>query len=139
MFYDPAVVAAKVDLVRVMKYDMYYGPGADTIGGGWVDGGAGTNRTWPSGNRPDCGGIGPTSTQPWARAAMTFWAKYVPLDKLVMGLPSYANDYKIAPGQVGSAAGLALPDNATQVEYFWDFFNGIFWIRYHLLGAILSC
>ena len=43
-----------------------------------------------------------------------------------------ANDYKIAPGGVGAAAGLSLPDNATDVEYFWDFWQQIYWIRYNL-------
>ena len=47
-------------------------------------------------------------------------------------IPTDANDYKISPGGVGAAAGLSLPDNATDVEYFWDFWQQIYWIRYNL-------
>ena len=137
MFYDPKVIADKVDIIRVMNCesagkrlsgaspasvltahdlglradDMYYGPGAETIGGGRAspDQGRGVNSSWPNGNRPDCGGIGPTSSQPWARAAMTWWAQHVPLSKLVMGLPSCAPPPVLRPSH--HPLSLRLPDS----------------------------
>ena len=54
------------------------------------DYGAGLNQILPvtPTMRPDLFGIGPTSTVPWAKEAMSYWAKHVPLDNLVMGLPA---------------------------------------------------
>ena len=72
VFYDPAAINETCDVIRVMNYDMY-----------WVGG-----RGVPSlAGRPDCVGAGPTSTQPWARQSMEWWAARVsPPSKLVMGL-----------------------------------------------------
>lgn len=104
VYYDPAVVAETNDVVRVMNYDMFY------VGGRGVAAIAG---------RPDCEGMGPTSTVrpirfhvhirifirdcmwlqvPWAKASMEWWAARVPIEKLVMGLPAYSNDYSALPG-----------------------------------------
>ena len=86
VYYDPAVVAETNDVVRVMNYDMYY------VGG----------RGVPSiASRPDCAGMGPTSTTPWAEFSMRWWADRVPKEKLVMGLPAYSNDYSALPGWGG--------------------------------------
>jgi spore germination protein YaaH len=85
-FYDPRVVAATCDLIRVMCYDMYWAPG----------------RGVPEFmGRPDSQGIGPTSDYPWARAGMLFWLGQAPREKLVMGLPAYSNDYALSPGGGG--------------------------------------
>jgi spore germination protein YaaH len=86
IFYDPAVVGETCDLVRVMCYDFYWAPG----------------RGDPKlADRPDTQGIGPTSSYPWAKAAMRFWLDRVPREKLIMGLPAYSNDYAISIGGKG--------------------------------------
>ena len=85
IFYDPKVVAETCDLVRVMCYDMYYAP-----------------------NRAN--GIGPTSTYPWTRDAMNYWMKYVPRNKLVMGLPAYSNDYAMTLNGTGRQISSDVPD-----------------------------
>ena len=51
-------------------------------------------------------------TQPWGRAAMSYWSKYVPLDNLVMGLPAYDTDYFSEPGMVLPAPPSTLPATA---------------------------
>jgi spore germination protein YaaH len=86
IFYDPQVVGETCDLVRVMCYDFYWAPG----------------RGDPKlADRPDTQGIGPTSSYPWAKAAMRFWLDRVPREKLIMGLPAYSNDYTISIGGKG--------------------------------------
>ena len=80
IFYDPKVVAETCDMIRVMCYDLYWAPG----------------RGDPKlADRPDTQGIGPTSSYPWAKAAMRFWLQQAPREKLVMGLPAYSNDYAL--------------------------------------------
>ena len=81
IFYDPKVVAETCDLIRVMCYDLYFAPGR------------GDPKLL---DRPDTQGIGPTSSFPWARAAMLFWLKQAPREKLIMGLPAYSNDYALS-------------------------------------------
>ena len=97
--------------------------------------------------RPDCAGMGPTSTTPWAEASMQWWAARVPKEKLVMGLPAYSNDYSALPGWGGgngSQAGVGPPTSAepmcnasksgggnasggcSNVEAIWDFFSQIY-------------
>ncbi len=81
IFYDPKVVAETCDLIRVMCYDFYWAPG----------------RGDPKmADRPDTQGIGPTSSYPWAKAAMRFWLERAPREKLIMGLPAYSNDYALS-------------------------------------------
>ena len=63
--YDPKVVGEVCDQVRVMCYDYIW---------------AGTGR------------LGPTCTRPWAKEAMQAWMKFVPREKLIMGIPAYSHD-----------------------------------------------
>ncbi|MEG1563187.1 MAG: glycosyl hydrolase family 18 protein [Bacteroides sp.] len=94
MFYDVNVVSSSCDLVRVMCYDMYYAPGRfdkSLLG------------------RIDCQGVGATSHYPFVKEALTFWLRYVPADKLVMGLPAYSNDYEITPEGKGEQVYAAVP------------------------------
>jgi spore germination protein YaaH len=67
-FYAPDVVGKTCDMVRVMCYDMYSLSGE---------------------------GVGPISTQPWAKDAMKFWLQYVPRQRLIMGLPAYSGDFEM--------------------------------------------
>ncbi len=100
VFYDPKVVAETCDLIRVMCYDLYWAPGKGDPK--LVD-------------RPDTQGIGPTSSFPWARAAMLFWLKQAPREKLIMGLPAYSNDYALSlkgKGQQVYASRPQVPDQA---------------------------
>jgi hypothetical protein len=97
VYYDPAVVAETNDVVSVMNYDMYY------VGGRGIPAIA---------SRPDCEGMGPTSTAPWATFSMQWWLQRVPAHKLVMGIPAYSNDYSALPGHGdgnGSQAGVGPP------------------------------
>lgn len=70
-FYDPETIGRTCDMVRVMCYDMFSMSGK---------------------------GVGPISTQPWARDAMQYWMKYVPREKLIMGLPAYSGDFEMVSG-----------------------------------------
>lgn len=97
MFYDVEVVASTCDLVRVMCYDMYFAAGR-------------SDKSLM--HRDDCQGIGATSTYPFVKEAMAFWAKYVPKEKLVMGLPAYSNDYEMAIGGKGEQVYGAVPVNS---------------------------
>ena len=124
VFYDPAVLNETCDVVRVMNYDMYY------VGGRGVPALVA---------RPDCSGAGPTSTQPWARQSMEWWAARIsPASKLVMGLPAYSNDYCALPhwgAGNGSQRGVgppAVPAEAApnSVESYWQFFDQIYVHRY---------
>lgn len=87
IFYDPKVIAETCDVVRVMCYDMHYAP-----------------------NRKG-GGVGPTSTTPWTEDAMKFWVKYIPKDKLIMGLPAYSNDYTMTLQGKGRQIYADVPDH----------------------------
>ena len=95
-------------------------------------------------SRPDCAGMGPTSTTPWAASSMEWWAARVPKEKLVMGLPAYSNDYSALPGWGGgngTQAGVGPPAstepmcNSTApgaaldcsgIEPIWEFFSQIY-------------
>ena len=119
VFYDTAVVAETNDVVRVMNYDMYYAGG----------------RSGDFPGRPDCSGMGPTSTQPWAAMSMAWWAERVPKSKLVMGLPAYSNDYSSKPGFGGGNGTQSpigppwSPESAPRngkLETVWDFFQQIY-------------
>jgi spore germination protein YaaH len=103
IFYDPSVVAKTCDLVRVMCYDLYYAP----------------DRGDPA--RPAGQGFGPTSTAPWAKTAMQFWLRFVPREKLIMGLPAYSNDYSMALKGRGAQieAPRPQPAPATPLEKSW--------------------
>ena len=131
VYYDPAVVAETNDLVRVMNYDMYY------VGGRGVPAIA---------SRPDCEGMGPTSTAPWAKFSMQWWLERVPAHKLVMGIPAYSNDYSALPGHGGGnghQAGVGPPastepmcggngthaaangSDCSAIETIWEYFDQI--------------
>jgi len=121
VFYDTAVINATVDIIRVMNYDMYY------VGG----------RDVPSlANRPDCEGMGPTSTQPWAKQSMLYWKAVVTphTSKLVMGLPAYSNEYDTRPfygADNGTQSPVGPPTGETgPVEALWLFFDQIYTYRY---------
>ena len=93
-FYDPKVVGETCDMVRVMCYDMYSMSGK---------------------------GVGPMSTQPWAKDAMKFWLKYVPRKKLIMGLPAYSGDFEMMLGgkrQRVYADRPVVPEG-TEIERVW--------------------
>jgi spore germination protein YaaH len=96
IFYDPAVIAATCDLVRVMCYDMYYAPGRSD-----------KNLL----NRDDCQGIGPTSNYSFTKDAMTYWSRYISKDKLVMALPAYSNDYTLTGNGTGKQVYATVPDS----------------------------
>jgi len=105
-FYDPKVVGETCDQVRVMCYDEYWAPG-------W---------TWAgrkSKNHPQPAGIGPTSGYHWAQAGMRFWLKYVPRQKLVMGLPAYSNDYALGPHGSGKQVYASKPQVQVPTHKFW--------------------
>lgn len=81
LFCKPEVLEETCDLVRVMCYDLYYAPGvADP----------------QFKDRIDCTGVGPTTTYHWAQKVMQYWSERISLDKLVMALPAYGNDYTIS-------------------------------------------
>jgi Predicted glycosyl hydrolase len=96
MFYNPKIIASTCDLVRVMCYDMYFAPGK-------------SDQSLLT--KVDCQGIGPTANYPFTRDAMNFWIKYVPKNKLVMGLPAYSNDYEIIINGKGKQIYSSIPDN----------------------------
>jgi spore germination protein YaaH len=100
IFYDPGVLAATCDLVRVMCYDMYFSPGK------------GNPELL---NRDDCQGIGATSTYPWTKDAMLFWIKYIGKDRLVMALPAYSNDYTVSGDIRGRQIYRSVPDSVAGV------------------------
>ena len=102
-FYDPGLIAKHCDLVRVMCYDKHLA------------------------SQP---GHGPTSTAPWARAAMEYWLQHIPRKKLVMGLPAYSNDYDIRPEGRGRQVDRASPDTATPIKPHWRPFEKINVYRY---------
>eukprot|EP00729_Bicosta_minor_P026287 gene26287-26476_t len=119
VFYDPAVINATCNVVRVMNYDMYY------VGGRGVQ---------SLKSRPDCAGVGPTSTVPWAKFSMEWWSARVSVEKLVMGLPAYSNDYSALPhfgGGNGTQQGVGPPNEGAEalkgsVESTWEFFDQIY-------------
>ena len=102
-FYDPGVIAKHCDLVRVMCYDKHLA------------------------SQP---GHGPTSTAPWARAAMKYWLQHIPRKKLVMGLPAYSNDYDIRPEGRGKQVDRASPDTGAPIKPHWRPFDKINVYRY---------
>lgn len=85
LFCDPVVLNETCDYVRVMCYDLYYAPG---IQDPQFD------------NRIDCNGVGPTTTFHWAEKVMQYWSDRIDLDKLVMALPAYGNDYAVTGNEV---------------------------------------
>ena len=83
-------------------------------------------------SRPDCYGMGPTSTAPWASMSMQWWLARVPHEKLVMGLPAYSNDYPSAPGSgPGFQSPVGPPEGPpADLEVIWDYFSQINTYRY---------
>ena len=102
-FYDPGLIAKHCDLVRVMCYDKHLA------------------------SQP---GHGPTSTAPWARAAMEYWLQHIPREKLVMGLPAYSNDYDIRPEGRGRQVDRTSPDTTVPGKPHWRPFEKINVYRY---------
>ena len=93
-FYTPKIVGETCDMVRVMCYDMYSMSGK---------------------------GVGPMSTQPWAKDAMKFWLKYVPRKKLIMGLPAYSGDFEMTFGgkRKWVYADRPVVPEGTEIERVW--------------------
>ena len=97
LFCDPQVLNETCDYVRVMCYDLYWAPGIQ-------------NPDYQE--RIDCTGFGPTTTYHWAEKVMQYWTSCIDLDKLVMALPAYGNDYAVTGDQVqGRQVYSLLPDN----------------------------
>lgn len=96
IFYDLKVLSETCDLVRVMCYDMYFAPG---IGKPELIG------------RDDCTGMGPTANYPWIEKAMLFWKDKIPVEKLVMALPAYGNDYSLTGNMSGNQIYNVVPNN----------------------------
>jgi spore germination protein YaaH len=115
-FIDAEAVGRVCDEVRIMCYDQYFGPakGQEPF------------------DRPDCQGIGPSSTQPWARNVMQHWLKYVPAEKLVMGLPAYSNDYVALAGGGGRHIYSSVPPaNNWLTDKSWLWYDKINVYRYY--------
>ena len=101
VFCDPIVLNETCDLVRVMCYDMFFGPGVDK------------NEFK---DRYDCSGVGPTSDYPWTIKAMTQWSRHIAKEKLVMALPAYGNDYSLGKENMkGRQIYACVPDSAKGV------------------------
>jgi len=113
-FIDPDVIGQVCDEVRVMCYDQYFAPakGKEPL------------------DRLDCQGIGPTSSQPWAAAAMAHWSQYVPKEKLVMGLPTHSNDYDARHGGGGRAIYTSVPPANIFSDKSWLWYEKINLYRY---------
>jgi len=104
-FYDPGTIGRTCDMVRVMCYDMVSMSGQ---------------------------GVGPISTQPWARDAMQYWLQYVSREKLIMGLPAYSGDFEMVSGGKREriyADKPTLPDG-TKSESVWLPYEQISMYRY---------
>ncbi len=109
-FHAPKVMADACDMVRVMCYDMYYCYIPNMV-------------------------AGPNTTYPWSRRAMEAWTKYIPPEKLFMGLPSYGNDYDMTVGGKGeqvSPGGPAEKDIApgSPIEKRWMWYEKVNLYRY---------
>ena len=116
-WYDPQVIAETCDMVRIMGYDMYYAFG----------------KAQPELlDRDDCQGIGPTCTAPWLKDALCFWTRYVPVKKIILGLPAYGNDYNMIPGKSGSQLFITQPKTAkgTTAEKAWLWYEKVHIYRY---------
>ncbi len=115
-WYDPEMIAQTCDQVRIMGYDMYHSPGKNKY----------------AMDREDCQGVGPNCTQPWARDAIIFWLKYVPKEKLILGMPAYSNDYVMTVDGGGTQVYASVPNAAagTKVDRFWMWYEKIYGYRY---------
>ncbi|HLP73773.1 MAG TPA: glycosyl hydrolase family 18 protein [Bacteroidales bacterium] len=108
VFHQPDVIAETCDLVRVMGYDAYYSP---------------------MGNAAD--GIAPTSTYPYNREAMQLLQKWIPKEKLILGLPGYGNDYDMTPGGKGrQMTGKPRVQEGSQADYRWLWYEKMSLYRY---------
>ena len=115
-FIDPVAVGKYCDEVRVMCYDQYFSPGKGVA---------------PF-DRLDCQGFGPTSSKPWAATAMGHWARYVPLEKLVMGLPAYSTDYDARPSGCGRHIYAPVPPaNSWEYDKSWLWYESVNMYRYY--------
>lgn len=108
VFHNPEVIAETCDLVRVMGYDAYYAY---------------------SGNAGD--GIAPTSTYPYNREAMQRLQKWIPKEKLILGLPAYGNDYDMMPdGKGRQLSGKPDVKQGTKSDYRWLWWEKVSEYRY---------
>lgn len=108
VFHRPEVIAETCDIVRVMGYDAYYSP---------------------MGNAAD--GIAPTSTYPYNREAMQRLQKWIPREKLILGLPGYGNDYDMTPGGKGrQITGKPRVQEGTREDYRWLWWEKMSLYRY---------
>jgi len=106
-FFDPAVVGATCDQIRVMCYDIHDGSLA----------GKPENDTETS-----LVGFGPVVSWPWVRAAMSFWLRYAPADHIVMALPTWGMDYDLTKGSVSKSP--VAPAQQT-VRRYWLWYLGM--------------
>ncbi len=104
-WYEPQVIGETCDLVRVMCYDMI---------------------------SPSSTAVGPVSTAPWARDAMRFWSRFVPRERLVMGLPAYSRDFVLNGKREINSLYAPAPDlaGATNVQRLWMPYEAIHQYRY---------
>jgi hypothetical protein len=108
VFHNPEVISETCDLVRVMGYDAYYAP---------------------MGKAAD--GIAPTSTYPFNREAMMRLQKWIPKEKLILGLPGYGNDYDMMPdGRGRQMSGKPRVKEGTQADYRWLWWEKMSLYRY---------
>ena len=114
-FYDPAVLAKTCEFVKVMCYDQYFAPGRMNAG---------------LSHRADCRGLGPTSTNAYAGDALDFWSRFISPGKIIMGLPSYANDYDLATGKGTQIYDSRPPAGSKIVEDVWLWHERIRLYRY---------
>lgn len=105
-WYDPVVLGQKCDLVRVMCYDMI---------------------------SPSSTAVGPVSSAAWARDAMTYWGRFVPREKLVMGLPAYSRDYAMNGKRETGSLYRATPDvpEGHPLQCLWMPYEAIHQYRYN--------
>jgi hypothetical protein len=109
-FHAPKVMAECCDMVRVMCYDMYYCYIPNMV-------------------------AGPNTTYPWSRQAMQAWTKYIPPEKLLMGLPSYGNDYDMTVGGKGEQVSPGGPSEneiqpGSKIEKRWMWYEKVNLYRY---------
>jgi len=104
-WYDPAVIGRTCDWVRVMCYDMI---------------------------SPSSTAVGPVSTAPWARDAMRFWMRYVPKERLVMGLPAYSRDFALTAKREAASPYSPVPDLSPEqpMQRLWLPYEAISQYRY---------
>lgn len=106
-FIDPTLLLPFIDQFRCMTYDLYCPPSEF---------------------------VGPTSTAPWGRETMGYMAERVPVDRIVMGLPTYSVDWNIndptKSRQVNDAAFIAAREKQSPIGRGWCYYQDVSLIRY---------